>query len=89
MDDELSALIDKLRGMPSDHAEIVPTGTEILKRLVDGNPFISMFGTSKFVPVNETYWTNYPSANNPYEGPWWWWSNFKFINARLKPAGQD
>jgi len=44
-----------------------------------------MFATSKFVPVNGTYWTNYPSADRYYEGPWWW-SNLKFIAAKLEPA---
>ncbi|MDB5529514.1 MAG: extracellular solute-binding protein family 5 [Devosia sp.] len=86
VDDELSALIDKLRAIPADDPQIVPLGTDILKELVQGLPVIEMFGTSKFVPVNETYWTNYPSAENYYEGPWWWWSNFKFIAAKLKPA---
>ncbi|EAR51838.1 oligopeptide ABC transporter, periplasmic oligopeptide-binding protein [Oceanicola granulosus HTCC2516] len=83
---ELSALIDRLREVPPDHPEITELGTEILKVLVEGMPAINMFGTSKFVPVNETYWTNYPTAENYYEGPWWWWSNFKFITAQLEPA---
>jgi peptide/nickel transport system substrate-binding protein len=38
------------------------------------------------VPVNTTYWTNYPTSSNYYEGPWWWWSNFKYIVPKLKPA---
>ena len=72
--------------IPAEDPQIVPVGTEILKELVEGLPAIEMFGTSKFVPVNETYWTNYPSADNYYEGPWWWWwwwSNFKFVAAQL------
>lgn len=84
--DALSALIDKLRTIPTDDPQVVPIGTSMLKELVKGMPDINMFGTSKFVPVNETYWTNYPSAENYYEGPWWWWSNFKFIAAKIKPA---
>ena len=86
VDDELSALIDDLRAMPADDPQVIPTSTEVLKELVEGLPSIEMFGTSKFVPVNETYWTNYPSADNAYEGPWWWWSNFKFIAAQLQPV---
>jgi peptide/nickel transport system substrate-binding protein len=86
--DALSGLIDRLRAIPTDDPQIVPIGTDILKELVKGLPAIEMFGTSKFVPVNETYWTNYPSAENYYEGPWWWWSNFKFIAAKIKPAVQ-
>lgn len=81
----LSALIDDLREMPADDPGIVDLGTEILQELVAGLPSIEMFGTSKFVPVNETHWTNYPSADNFYEGPWWWWSNFKFIVAHIEP----
>jgi len=84
--DELSALIDKLRVTPTDSPEIVPITTAMLKVIVKDLPAIEMFGTSKFVPVNETYWTNYPTAENPYEGPWWWWANFKFIAAHLKPV---
>ncbi|MET4636407.1 ABC transporter substrate-binding protein [Kaistia defluvii] len=85
VDDALSAKIDTLRSIPADDPQIVPLGTEMLKDLVKGLPSIEMFGTSKFVPVNETYWKNYPSAENYYEGPWWWWSNFKFIAAKIEP----
>jgi peptide/nickel transport system substrate-binding protein len=84
-DDQLSATIDKLRAMPTSDPNIVNVGNDMLKQLVKSMPAINMFGTSKFVPVNETYWKNYPSANNYYEGPWWWWSNFKFIVARIQP----
>ena len=89
MDDKLSVLIDKLRVISSDDPQVVPLGIEILKELVTGLPAIEMFGTSKFVPVNETYWTNYPTAKNYYEGPWWWWSNFKFIVARIEPKAKS
>jgi peptide/nickel transport system substrate-binding protein len=89
VDDKLSVLIDKLRVISSDDPQVVPLGIEILKELVTGLPAIEMFGTSKFVPVNETYWTNYPTAKNYYEGPWWWWSNFKFIVARIEPKAKS
>jgi peptide/nickel transport system substrate-binding protein len=85
VNEDLTALITKLRGIPADDPQIVPLDTDILKELVKGLPVIEMFGTSKFVPVNETYWQNHPSAQNYFEGLWWWWSNFKFIVARLEP----
>jgi peptide/nickel transport system substrate-binding protein len=69
-----------------DDPKNVEYGTALLQELVKGMPLIPMFGTSKFVPVNTTYWKNYPTADNYYEGPWWWWSNFKYIVARLDPA---
>ena len=67
--DKLSALIDEMAPCPSDDPKIVPLGTELLKELVTGMPVIPMFGTSKFVPVNETYWTNYPTADELLRGP--------------------
>jgi len=83
---EVSRIIDEMSRLPTTDAKNVEFGTALLKELVKGMPVIPMFGTSKFVPVNTTYWTNFPSAKNYYEGPWWWWSNFKYIVARVKPV---
>lgn len=83
---EVSRIIDQMARLPVDDPKNVEYGTALLQELVKGMPLIPMFGTSKFVPVNMTYWKNYPTAANYYEGPWWWWSNFKYIVARLEPA---
>jgi peptide/nickel transport system substrate-binding protein len=56
--------------------------------LVAAMPAIQMFGTTQFVPVNTYYWTGEPSAVNPYEGPWWWWSTFKFMLPRFRQTGR-
>jgi len=85
---EVDRLIDKLSAMPATDPGVVPTGTAILQELAKQLPVIEMFGTSKFVPVNNYYWDNYPSAKNYYEGPWWWWSNFKYTIPQLKPTGR-
>ncbi len=83
----LSAVLDKLSLITSDDPKNVEYGRELMQEFVKGMPFIHMVGTSKFVPVNNTYWTNYPSDKNYYEGPWWWWSNFKYIIPHFKPTG--
>ncbi len=83
---EVSAIIDEMAKLTTTDPKNVQLGTELMKKLVADMPVIPMFGTSKFVPVNTTYWTNFPSASNYYEGPWWWWSNFKYIAARVEPA---
>jgi peptide/nickel transport system substrate-binding protein len=85
-DTEVSRIIDEMANLTTTDKRNVEHGTELLKELVKEMPVIPMFGTSKFVPVNNTYWTNYPSSANYYEGPWWWWSNFKYIAARIKPV---
>ena len=53
--------------------------TEFLKECVKDMPVINFTSGTKFVPTNYTYWEGYPSATNPYDGPWWWWSCFKYM----------
>lgn len=76
--DKVSELIDKLVGIPSDDPQVVPLITEIMKELVREQPFASLIGTSKLVPVTGKYWKNFQTSENHFEGPWWWWSNFRF-----------
>lgn len=85
---KISALIDEVKALPPEDPKVVEIWTEVLKELVVGMPVIDMVGTSKFVPVNETYWTNFASADNYYEGPWWWWTQFKGMMAEIKPVEQ-
>ena len=60
--------------------------TEMLKIFVEDLPFIGFHSGTKFVPTNSTYWTNYPCAENAYDGPWWWWSTFTYIMPHFVPA---
>ena len=59
---------------------------EALMIMADEVAWLPMFGTSKLVPTCSTYWTNYPDSENPYNGPWWWWSCFKFIVNEFEAA---
>lgn len=86
--DTVSALIDELSGMEGSDPAVIEKITEINKEFVKGLPFIPMFGTSKFVPVDTYYWEGYQTADQPFEGPWWWWSQFKFYTPHLKPTGR-
>jgi len=83
--DELARIFDELEVIPADDPNAIPLSKELLMTMAEEMHWIPMFGTSKFVPVNETYFTNYPTAENYYEGPWWWWSTFKFIVSQIQP----
>lgn len=85
---DMDELLDEWFTVPSDDPRILSIGTKIQKLLVEDKPWLPMFGTSKFVPVDTYYWSNYPSAKTPYEGPWWWWSNFKFMVTEIKATGR-
>ncbi len=83
-DADISNIVNHL---PEDPQQ-VEYGKQLLKDFVAQMPAIQMFGTTQFVPVNTYYWTNEPSADNPYEGPWWWWSTFKFMLPNFKQTGR-
>ncbi len=61
---------------------------EFMKVAITDLPFIGFHSGVKFVPTNSTLWENYPSASNPYNGPWWWWSCFKYITTEISPVAQ-
>ncbi len=76
--DLISDVLDKMSVLPSDDEQIRDLAHEMMKAFVEDVAWLPMFGTTKLVPVNNYYWTNYVSASNTYDGPWWWWSCFKF-----------
>ena len=88
VNDRVSQLLDELVTLPSNHRDVVPKITEINQEMVKGLPFLPMFGNTKFVPVNTYYWEGFQTADNPFEGPWWWWSHFRYYLAHYKPTGR-
>ncbi|MCY3865231.1 MAG: ABC transporter substrate-binding protein [Chloroflexi bacterium] len=83
--DALSGILDQIAPLPSDHPDTIPLLTEFEKQFVVERPWLPMFGTSKFVPVITTYWDGLPTADYFYEGPWWWWSLFKYHMPFIQP----
>ena len=86
---EFTDLLHKLAPLsPTDNAaEVHEICTEMMKIAVEDLPWIGFHSGTKFVPTNSTYWTNYPSATNAYDGPWWWWSTFTYILPNFVKAG--
>ncbi len=72
-------IIHELAKVSPDSEESYQLGIEFLKAAVEDMPFIGFHSGVKFVPSNSTVWEGYPTADNPYNGPWWWWSCFKYI----------
>jgi len=86
--DRISELLDGMAKLPTDDPEIQTYAFDLMKAFVEEAAWLPMFGTTKLVPVNNTYWTNYVSAKNPYDGPWWWWSCFKFQMPEITAVAQ-
>lgn len=79
-------IIHELSKVSPDSDESYELGLEFVKVAIEDMPFIGFHSGVKFVPTNSTYWTGYPNAENPYNGPWWWWSCFKYIVPHLTPV---
>lgn len=82
----ISDKIHEMAKLSSQDERSYELGKEVLKDFVDELPFIGFHSGTKYVPTNNTYWTNYPTAENPYNGPWWWWSCFRYILPNIQPV---
>lgn len=87
--DTLSDYLDQIEGLTSTDPKTIELTTEFMKAWVAEMPWLPMFGTSKFVPVDTYYWDGLPTSENAYEGPWWWWSLFKYMTPYFQPSGRQ
>lgn len=78
--------IEEMSTLSPDDPKTYELAMDFMKQAITDMPFIGFHSGVKFVPTNSTYWTNYPSAENPYNGPWWWWSCFKYITTEITPV---
>jgi peptide/nickel transport system substrate-binding protein len=79
-------IIHEMATLSPEDPKSYELGLEFFKISIEELPFIGFHSGVKFVPTNSTYWNNYPSADNPYNGPWWWWSCFKYITTEIAPV---
>ncbi|MBQ3270033.1 MAG: ABC transporter substrate-binding protein [Clostridia bacterium] len=77
--EKATEIIHELAKVSPDSEESYQLGIQFLEAAIEDMPFIGFHSGVKFVPTNSTIWEGYPSADNPYNGPWWWWSCFKYI----------
>ncbi|MHC1786368.1 MAG: ABC transporter substrate-binding protein [Christensenellales bacterium] len=81
-------IIHELSKLSPEDEKSYELGMEFVKIAIEDMPFIGFHSGVKFVPTNRTFWENYPSAANPYNGPWWWWSCFKYITTEISPVAK-
>jgi len=86
--EEATDIMTELLSMPVQDPELVPKTQELLKIFAAELPYMPMYGSTYFTPVDTYYWTGFPSNADPYTGPWSWWAQFKYIIPRMKPTGK-
>ena len=85
MDDVIQRLVDT---DPNDAEATIALGIEGLKLAVEEMPGIPTFGFIGHIAWDETYWTNWPGAENPYTQPYTHWGPFKYMTPSLEATGR-
>lgn len=76
-------MADKALGDPSVPAMVA----EAYQYLDAEMPFIPLVQSAKLIPFSNTYWTGWPSAENNYNHPFFWWNHTHQIIHNLEKAG--
>ena len=78
-DARLDAIIEANRTVAFDRPKVVELGMDYLKLAVEEMPMIPLMAYNKFAPFDTTYWTGYPSVDNPYSASGPFWSNLRYM----------
>ena len=83
---EYDTIVDQMGTVASDDPklnDLFHQSAEIWLRELPDIPLVQFYHRN---PVNTTYWTNWPDANNPYINSANWHRTFELVLLSLKPA---
>ena len=66
---ELDKIIEQIRGVAFDDPKGVELGQEFVKLMVREMPIIPLMSYNVFTVMDQTYWTGYPTAEEPVHQP--------------------
>jgi len=77
---EFDKIVDEMgRTPPSDEAKNIELFHQALAILDSDLPVIPLVQAPALVPFSTTYWTGWPSADNPWNMPVSWWATFNLV----------
>ena len=82
---DLDRIIDQVRMTAFDDPKGLELGREYVKLTVREMPTIALMSYNVFTAMDDTYWTGYPGAEQPYTNPVPNWANSRYMMVRLKP----
>ncbi|GHV44100.1 peptide ABC transporter substrate-binding protein [Spirochaetia bacterium] len=83
---KMDQIIEASQKLDMDDPQVVELGKEWIKLAVDEMFEISVCSYNVFTVMDETYWTGYPSIDDPYTDPVPNWMNSRYMFAKLKPS---
>jgi peptide/nickel transport system substrate-binding protein len=82
---ELDAIIDELAAISPDDPRVAELGQEAMKYWVENMITTSTISFKKFTSFDDTYWTGWPTNENPTRQPLYWFMGGRFTFADVTP----
>ena len=83
---ELDGIIEKIRKIGFDDPKGIELGHEYVKLVTREMPLIPLMAYNVFTAMDHTYWTGFPTSDNPYANPVTNWGNSRYMFVKIKPA---
>lgn len=79
---ELDKIVNEMLATPpDDNAKMIPLFQQAMAIWLEDLPVIPVVQAPALVPFNTTYWTGWPTADNPWNMPVSWWATFNTVIA--------
>jgi len=82
---DLDKLIESIRTVAFEDPKGIEYGREYVKLVTREMPTIPLMAYNVFTVMDTTYWTGYPTADDPYTDPVPNWGNSRLMMVKLKP----
>jgi peptide/nickel transport system substrate-binding protein len=82
-----SDIVAQMANLPPDSPQMTTLFLNALEYWLKDMPALPIVQSAKLVPFDETYWTNWPTSDNPYISPLTHWPSTIVILTQLKPVG--
>jgi peptide/nickel transport system substrate-binding protein len=79
--------VEQIGTLPLGDPAIEPLFVEAMTLYYENLPTIPITQARKLIPLNETYWTNWPSSENNYTSSWTWWQSTHIVIHNIQPVG--
>jgi peptide/nickel transport system substrate-binding protein len=81
-----SDLVDQMGRLPEDDPAVMPLWQQAMQNWLPELPDIPLIQTVIALPMNQTYWTNWPQGDHPYIHEGFWHRTGLHILLNIKPT---
>lgn len=82
---EIDTIVDELAKISPEDPKVSELGQNAMKVWVENMLTIPTISFKKFTSIDETYWTNWPTSENPERQPLYWFMGGRFTFADVEP----